>query len=67
MNVNYRSNFDDSQSKPVKHTGMLRLRDLPYSATKEDILEFFSEFVLSEDSIHITFTLGGRPTSEAFV
>ncbi|KAJ8449474.1 hypothetical protein Cgig2_002271 [Carnegiea gigantea] len=60
-----RPNFDDNQSEPVKRTGTLR--HLPYSVTKEDILEFFSGFFLSEDSIHITFTLGGRPTDEAFV
>lgn len=62
-----RPNSDDDQNEPAKHTGILRLRGLPYSATKEDITEFFSGFVLSEDSIHITFTGSGRPTGEAFV
>lgn len=51
----------------MKHTGILKLRGLPFSATKEDIIEFFNGFVLSEDSIHITSLSDGRPTGEAFV
>lgn len=43
------------------------MRGLPFSATKEDIIEFFDGFVLSEDSIHITSMSDGRPTGEAFV
>ncbi|GAB4835223.1 hypothetical protein Ancab_000132 [Ancistrocladus abbreviatus] len=52
---------------PPAHTGVLRLRGLPFSAGKEDIMEFFKDFVLSEDCIHITFNPDGRPTGEAFV
>lgn len=43
------------------------MRGLPFSAGKDDIMEFFKDFVLSEDSIHITFNFEGRPTGEAFV
>ncbi|KAH7837106.1 hypothetical protein Vadar_009646 [Vaccinium darrowii] len=50
-----------------EHTGVLRLRGLPFSAGKDDILDFFKDFALSEDSITFTFTFGGRPTGEAFV
>lgn len=50
-----------------EHTGVLRLRGLPFSAGKDDILDFFKDFALSEDSINFTFTFGGRPTGEAFV
>ncbi|XP_071917126.1 uncharacterized protein [Coffea arabica] len=48
-------------------TGVLRMRGLPFSAGKDDIMEFFKDFVLSEDSIHVTFNFEGRPTGEAFV
>lgn len=48
-------------------TPVLRMRGLPFSAGKDDILDFFKNFTLSEDSIHITFNFEGRPTGEAFV
>ncbi|XP_031110646.1 heterogeneous nuclear ribonucleoprotein F-like [Ipomoea triloba] len=48
-------------------TPVLRMRGLPYSAAKDDIIEFFKDFVLSEESVHITLNFEGRPTGEAFV
>ncbi|KAJ8424745.1 hypothetical protein Cgig2_013526 [Carnegiea gigantea] len=60
-------NPDEDPNEPVKHTGILRLRGLPFSATEEDIVEFFNGFVLSKDSVHITFNADGRATGEAFV
>ncbi|GMH13011.1 hypothetical protein Nepgr_014852 [Nepenthes gracilis] len=61
-----RADSEDERDPPA-HTGVLRLRGLPFSAGKEDIMEFFREFVLSEECIHITFNSGKRPTGEAFV
>lgn len=43
------------------------MRGLPFSAGKDDIMDFFKEYVLSEHSIHITYNMDGRPTGEAFV
>lgn len=48
-------------------THVLRMRGLPFSAGKDDIIDFFKNFTLSEDSIHITFNFEGRPTGESFV
>ncbi|KAL3828191.1 hypothetical protein ACJIZ3_016993 [Penstemon smallii] len=48
-------------------TTVLRMRGLPFSAGKDDIIDFFKNFTLSEESIHITFNHEGRPTGEAFV
>lgn len=62
-----RANSQDDLNEPVKHTGVLKMRGLPFSATKEDIVEFFNGFVLSEDSVHITSMPDGRPAGEAFV
>ena len=45
----------------AEHTGVLRLRGLPFSANKDDIIEFFRDFVLSDDSIHIVMNSEGRP------
>ncbi|XP_047942341.1 G-rich sequence factor 1-like isoform X2 [Salvia hispanica] len=53
---------DTSEPTPV-----LRMRGLPFSAGKDDIIDFFKNFTLSEDSIHIAFNFEGRPTGEAFV
>lgn len=50
-----------------EHTGVLRLRGLPFSATKEDIIKFFEDFSLSENSIHLTANSAGKATGEAFV
>lgn len=48
-------------------TPVLRMRGLPFSAGKDDIIDFFKDFTLSEESIHITYNYEGRPTGEAFV
>ncbi|KAJ9698005.1 hypothetical protein PVL29_007217 [Vitis rotundifolia] len=58
---------NDEGKESAEHTGVLRLRGLPFSASKEDILDFFKDFVLLEDSIHMTVNSEGRPTGEAFV
>nr|CAN73277.1 hypothetical protein VITISV_031233 [Vitis vinifera] len=58
---------NDEGKESAEHTGVLRLRGLPFSASKEDIMDFFKDFVLSEDSIHMTVNSEGRPTGEAFV
>ncbi|KAJ7959754.1 Heterogeneous nuclear ribonucleoprotein F [Quillaja saponaria] len=57
----------DEGKDSAEHTGVLRLRGLPFSAGKDEIIDFFKDFVLSEDSIHITMNLEGRPTGEAYV
>ncbi|KAL0550806.1 hypothetical protein IC582_009870 [Cucumis melo] len=62
-----RSKLNDEVKDSAEHTGVLRLRGLPYSAGKDDILDFFKGFNLSEDSIHLTLNSEGRPSGEAFV
>ncbi|XP_038724449.1 G-rich sequence factor 1-like isoform X2 [Tripterygium wilfordii] len=57
----------DEGKESAEHTGVLRLRGLPFSAGKDEIVEFFKDFMLSEDSIHFTMNKEGRPTGEAFV
>nr|TKS16191.1 heterogeneous nuclear ribonucleoprotein F-like [Populus alba] len=65
-NISRAKSYDEGKDL-AEHTGVLRLRGLPFSAGKDDIMEFFKDFVLSEDSIHITMNSEGRPTGEAFV
>ncbi|PKI60188.1 hypothetical protein CRG98_019376 [Punica granatum] len=63
----YKAIANEVSENRVEHTGILRLRGLPYSASKDDILEFFRDFNLSEDSVHIVFNSEGRPSGEAYV
>lgn len=62
-----RARSNDDGKDLVEHTGVLRMRGLPYSAGKDDILDFFKEYELSEDHVHIVLNLVGRPTGEAYV
>ncbi|KAL9248376.1 hypothetical protein vseg_021704 [Gypsophila vaccaria] len=62
-----RGRQSEDVNEPLKHTGIIKMRGMPFSATKEDVTEFFNGFVIKEDSIHITFNSDGRPTGEAFV
>ncbi|KAK9157857.1 hypothetical protein Scep_004431 [Stephania cephalantha] len=67
QNVHRARSYDDAKDSS-EHTGVLRLRGLPFSAGKDDVLEFFKDFSLSsEDSIHMPVNMDGRPTGEAFV
>ncbi|VEU37962.1 unnamed protein product [Pseudo-nitzschia multistriata] len=50
-----------------EHTGFLRMRGLPFSATKEDIYVFFEEYNTVSDSIVLTYRSDGRATGEAYV
>ncbi|CAK0735830.1 hypothetical protein CVIRNUC_000646 [Coccomyxa viridis] len=46
---------------------VLRMRGLPYSATADDVLEFFRGIPLERESIALTLTPEGRPKGEAYV
>ncbi|KAG8191728.1 hypothetical protein JTE90_008792 [Oedothorax gibbosus] len=48
---------------------VLRVRGLPWSATKEDIVKFFdgSNIKGGPDGVHLTMSKEGRPSGEAYV
>ena len=50
-----------------EHTGILRMRGLPFSATKDDIAKFFEKYNPVIDSIVMTYRSDGRATGEAYV
>ena len=52
-----------------EHTGFIRMRGLPFSSTKEDIVKFFTAEGLRviPESIVFTFRGDGRATGEGYV
>ncbi|XP_051118846.1 uncharacterized protein LOC127243047 isoform X2 [Andrographis paniculata] len=65
--VPLRARSADENRDLAEFKGLLRLRGLPYSATREDILNFFKDFELSENKIHLIANAEGRPAGEAIV
>ncbi|KAH7423193.1 hypothetical protein KP509_12G043400 [Ceratopteris richardii] len=53
--------------KDLEHTEVLRLRGLPFSVSKREIINFFNESFLKDENIHIVTHSDGRATGEAFV
>jgi hypothetical protein len=49
------------------HTGYLRMRGLPFSASKENIFKFFVGYNPIQDSIVMTYRNDGRATGEAYI
>lgn len=50
-----------------EHTGYLRMRGLPFSASKEDISKFFEVYNPILETIVLTYRSDGRATGEAYV
>jgi len=49
------------------HWGYVKMRGLPFNATKEDILHFFTGFNVSGSDVTLGTRDDGRPSGEAFV
>lgn len=60
-------------SAPVSDSGdddyIVKLRGLPWSATVDDVVDFFSgcKIARGKDGVHMTTSREGRPSGEAFV
>ena len=50
-----------------EHTGFLRMRGLPFAASKEDIIQFFEGYNPVPESVVLTYRNDGRATGEAYV
>lgn len=50
-----------------EHTGFLRMRGLPFSAAKDDIIKFFVGYNPIPESVVLTYRNDGRATGEAYV
>lgn len=51
----------------LKHSNVVRLRGLPFSATESEIEEFFKGLELGPDGVVICVNLQGRSTGQAYV
>lgn len=50
-----------------EHTGFLRMRGLPFTASKEEILNFFEGYNAVPESVVLTYRNDGRATGEAYI
>jgi heterogeneous nuclear ribonucleoprotein F/H len=50
-----------------EHTGFLRMRGLPFNASREDIYRFFERYNPVLESIVLTYRNDGRATGEAYI
>lgn len=50
-----------------EHTGYLRMRGLPFSSTKEEIVAFFEGYSIIPDSVVLTYRSDGRATGEGYL
>lgn len=52
----------------MEYTEILKLRGLPFSVKKADIIKFFGgDFKLTDDKVHIAYRPDGKATGEAYV
>ncbi|XP_011096979.1 heterogeneous nuclear ribonucleoprotein H2 isoform X1 [Sesamum indicum] len=51
----------------MEYTEILKMRGLPYSVRKSEIVKFFGDFHVLEDKIQIAFRSDGKATGEAYV
>ncbi|KAI3704471.1 hypothetical protein L1987_74692 [Smallanthus sonchifolius] len=69
----YRRSPPLSRSKKVKekdqmeYTEILKLRGLPFTVQKADIVEFFKDFRVADEKVHIACRPDGKVTGEAYV
>merc|ERR1740133_501451 len=56
-----------TSTKPPTYQGVVRMRGLPYSASKSDIVYFFNECSIAPEGIHVVVAFDGRATGEAYV
>lgn len=50
-----------------EHTGFLRMRGLPFTSAKEEILLFFEGYNIIPESVVLTYRNDGRATGEGYI
>nr|AFK41709.1 unknown [Lotus japonicus] len=57
--------FGDKEQ--MEYTEILKMRGLPFAVTKSQIVDFFKDYKLIEDRVHIACRPDGKATGEAYV
>ncbi|KAM5546972.1 hypothetical protein ABKV19_001477 [Rosa sericea] len=57
--------FNDKEK--MEYTEILKLRGLPFSVKRSQIIDFFGDFKVVEDRVHIACRPDGKATGEAYV
>jgi len=59
---------DMSEAEDANHF-VIRCRGLPWSTTKDEVVNFFSDCTFKDgnESVHLTLTREGRPSGEAYI
>lgn len=55
------------EKEKLEYTEVLKMRGLPYSANKPQIIEFFSGYKVIEGRVHVVCRPDGKATGEAYV
>ncbi|OMO71409.1 hypothetical protein CCACVL1_18230 [Corchorus capsularis] len=56
-----------NEKDQMEYSEILKMRGLPFSVQKKEIVEFFKDFKIVEDRIHIACRPDGKATGEAYV
>ncbi|XP_065856401.1 uncharacterized protein [Euphorbia lathyris] len=56
-----------SEKEQMEYSEILKMRGLPFSAKKPDIIDFFKDYKLVEERVHIACRPDGKATGEAYV
>ncbi|CAN8277732.1 unnamed protein product [Cochlearia groenlandica] len=61
------SDKEKKQQQLEEYTEVLKMRGLPYSVNKAQIVEFFSGYKVIEERVHVACRPDGKATGEAYV
>ncbi|CAA7057001.1 unnamed protein product [Microthlaspi erraticum] len=56
-----------SEKEKLEYTEVLKMRGLPYSVNKAQIIEFFSGYKVIQGRVHVVCRADGKATGEAYV
>lgn len=66
-NINHNWPGNKESASEAEHTGYLRMRGLPFTATVRDVIEFFEDITPIEESIVFSYRNDGRATGEGYL
>ena len=67
VNAGGATEFNGGGKEQLEYTEVLRLRGLPFSVTKREIVNFFRDFDVTEENVQVVVGADRKATGEAFV